>query len=140
MERRMMVLPPAAKTREPEASWSSWPAGAPRRRGSPDPELVEQARRRSFTAKYKLEILAKADACTAPGEVGELLRCCATRAAYALDPGELARVTPQGSILADAVEALGIAVRAWALRFGSQHPGEWERAAVRRIAEPQLLR
>jgi hypothetical protein len=42
--------------------------------GVPDPELVEQATRRSFTAKYKLEILAKADACTKPGEIGELLR------------------------------------------------------------------
>ena len=40
----------------------------------PDPELVEQAKRRSFTAKYKAEILAKADACTKPGEIGELLR------------------------------------------------------------------
>ena len=40
----------------------------------PDPELVEQAKRRSFTAKYKLQILARADACSAPGEVGELLR------------------------------------------------------------------
>jgi hypothetical protein len=40
----------------------------------PDPELVEQAKRRSFTAKYKLGILAKADACSRPGEVGELLR------------------------------------------------------------------
>ena len=42
--------------------------------GVPDPELVEQGKRRSFTAKYKLEILAKADACTKPGEIGELLR------------------------------------------------------------------
>jgi transposase len=42
--------------------------------GVPDPELVAQAKRRSFTAKYKLEILAKADACTKPGEIGELLR------------------------------------------------------------------
>jgi transposase len=42
--------------------------------GVPDPELVEQAKRRSFSAKYKLEILAKADACTKPGEVGGLLR------------------------------------------------------------------
>jgi transposase len=42
--------------------------------GLPDPELVEQAKRRKFTAKYKLEILTKADACTKPGEVGELLR------------------------------------------------------------------
>jgi transposase-like protein len=40
----------------------------------PDPELVEQAKRRSFTAEYKARILAKADACTQPGEVGELLR------------------------------------------------------------------
>jgi transposase InsO family protein len=42
--------------------------------GVPDPELVEQAKRRPFSAKYKLEILANADACTRPGEVGELLR------------------------------------------------------------------
>jgi len=42
--------------------------------GVPDPELVEQAKRRSFTAKYKARILAEADACTRPGEVGELLR------------------------------------------------------------------
>jgi transposase len=42
--------------------------------GVPDPELVAQAKRRKFTAKYKLEILEQADACTAPGEIGELLR------------------------------------------------------------------
>jgi transposase-like protein len=40
----------------------------------PDPELVEQAKRRTFTAEYKARILAEADACTRPGEVGELLR------------------------------------------------------------------
>ena len=43
--------------------------GAPGPAGVPDPELVDQAKRRTFTAKYKLEILAKADACTRPGEV-----------------------------------------------------------------------
>jgi transposase len=42
--------------------------------GVPDPELVEQAKRRSLTAEYKARILAEADACTRPGEVGELLR------------------------------------------------------------------
>ncbi len=42
--------------------------------GGADPELVERAKRRSFTAKYKARILAEADACTRPGEVGELLR------------------------------------------------------------------
>jgi transposase len=39
-----------------------------------DPELVEQAKRRSFTAEYKAKILAQAEACTRPGEVGALLR------------------------------------------------------------------
>ena len=39
----------------------------------PDPEVPERARRRTFTAKYKLEILAAYDA--APdGEKGALLR------------------------------------------------------------------
>ena len=42
--------------------------------GVADPELVEQAKRRSFTAEYKARILAEADACTRPGEVGGLLR------------------------------------------------------------------
>jgi hypothetical protein len=40
----------------------------------PDPELVERAKRRTFTADYKAGILAEVDACTRPGEVGELLR------------------------------------------------------------------
>src|SRR6201997_104329 len=40
----------------------------------PDPELVEQAKRRNFTAEYKARIVAEADACTRPSEVGELLR------------------------------------------------------------------
>jgi len=41
---------------------------------APDPELVEQASRRRFTAEYKLRIVREADACTEPGEVGALLR------------------------------------------------------------------
>lgn len=39
----------------------------------PDPEVPERARRRTFTAKYKLEILAGYDA-AADGEKGALLR------------------------------------------------------------------
>src|SRR5919197_6685187 len=50
------------------------PEGVPGPGEVPDPELVEQARRRTFTAEYKARILAEADACTRPGEVGELLR------------------------------------------------------------------
>lgn len=40
----------------------------------PDPEVPEKKRRRKFTAKYKLRILAEADVCTNPGELGALLR------------------------------------------------------------------
>jgi len=42
--------------------------------GVPDPELAEKARRRRFTAAYKLKIVVAADACTRPGEIGALLR------------------------------------------------------------------
>jgi transposase len=51
-----------------------YPSGRAAPVGVPDPELVEQAKRRSFTAEYKARILAEADACTQPGEIGELLR------------------------------------------------------------------
>jgi transposase len=44
------------------------------REGVPDPELVEKAKRRTFTAEYKQRILRQAEACTRPGEIGALLR------------------------------------------------------------------
>jgi transposase len=40
----------------------------------PDPEVTARHTRRRFTTHYKLEILRKADACTRPGQIGELLR------------------------------------------------------------------
>lgn len=40
----------------------------------PDPEVPVKKPRRKFTAKYKLHILQEAENCTAPGEVGALLR------------------------------------------------------------------
>ena len=42
--------------------------------GVPDPELVERASRRRFTAAYKLSIVREADRCSKPGEIGALLR------------------------------------------------------------------
>jgi transposase-like protein len=39
-----------------------------------DPEVLENKPRRKFTAKYKLDILRKADSCTEPGQIGTLLR------------------------------------------------------------------
>jgi len=48
---------------------------APEKRSDrPDPEVPEKTSRRRFTAKYKLDVLKKADACTHPGELGALLR------------------------------------------------------------------
>ena len=41
---------------------------------APDPEVMAQAERRHFTAEYKLRVLAEADACTKPGQIGALLR------------------------------------------------------------------
>jgi transposase len=49
-------------------------AARPGRERVPDPELVEKAKRRTFTAEYKLKILKQADACTLPGEIGAMLR------------------------------------------------------------------
>src|SRR6202521_5245246 len=41
----------------------------------PDPEVVAKAKRRKFTAKYKQQILTKADAAAGePGAIGALLR------------------------------------------------------------------
>jgi hypothetical protein len=57
----------------------------------------------------------------------ELIRAHFTRCALVLDPG-LGPVLPAGSDLADALEAIAVAVRAWVLRFG---PGEpWRIAGV----------
>ena len=40
----------------------------------PDPEVLEKATRRRFSAVYKLRILQQVDACTEPGQIGALLR------------------------------------------------------------------
>ncbi len=41
---------------------------------TPDPEVVPRAARRRFRAAYKRQIVAEAEACTKPGEIGDLLR------------------------------------------------------------------
>jgi transposase len=40
----------------------------------PDPEVVPKAKRRKFSAEYKLRILDEVDSCTEPGQIGALLR------------------------------------------------------------------
>ena len=40
----------------------------------PDPEVVPRAKRRQFSAKYKLQILEEVDQCDQPGQIGAVLR------------------------------------------------------------------
>jgi len=40
----------------------------------PDSEVVPQAKRRHFSAQYKLRILTEVEQCTQPGEIGAILR------------------------------------------------------------------
>jgi transposase len=67
----------------------------------PDPEVKPKSKRRTFTVGYKLSILAEADRCTEPGEVGALLRreglysSNLTAWRRQRDAGELARGAPK---------------------------------------------
>jgi len=47
---------------------------APAAAARPNPEVPSKARRRTFTAAYKLRILREAERCTTPGAIGALLR------------------------------------------------------------------
>ncbi len=42
--------------------------------GPPDPEVAEKAKRRRFSAEYRLRIVREADSCKESGEIGALLR------------------------------------------------------------------
>ena len=67
-------------------------------------------------------------------ERAEEIRALFTRCAVVLDP-ELVPVMPAGSGVADAVEAIAVAGRAWVLRFGSGEP--WQIAS--RLSGGMLL-
>jgi len=67
----------------------------------PETEVSDKARRRRFTAKYKLRILREAAACSQPGEVGALLRREGLYSSHLTswrkqaERGELAGLTPR---------------------------------------------
>ena len=80
--RRSPTVLPAAERGEAERSEAGRSAAAgktvapePPTPPRPDPEVVADAKRRTFTAEYKLRILAEADAAAAqPGAIGALQR------------------------------------------------------------------
>jgi transposase len=75
----------------------------------PDPEVVARARRRQFTAAYKLRILAEADSCSASGQIGALLR---REGLYSSHLTEWRRQRTQGTLAALAPQRRGRPVTA----------------------------
>lgn len=77
-----LTVLPAAERREAERSEADRSAAAgktvatePATPFRPDPEVIADAKRRTFSAEYKQRILAEADAAAAhPGAIGALLR------------------------------------------------------------------
>ena len=67
----------------------------------PDPEVVPRAKRRQFSAEYKLRIVTEADHCTQRGEIGALLRREGLYSSHLTtwrkqrDQGQLQGLTPQ---------------------------------------------
>lgn len=70
----------------------------------PDSEVSERAHRRQFTAAYKLRILEEADACSAPGQLGALLR---REGLYSSHLSEWRRLRSQGTLAALAPQRRG---------------------------------
>jgi transposase len=62
------------------------PGGMP---SPPDPEVPEKAKRRRFSAEYKLAILREADACTEPGQIGALQALARKRGPKPADPARV---------------------------------------------------
>lgn len=67
----------------------------------PEVEVDPKAHRRQYSAKYKLDIVKRAEACTAPGSLGALLRAEGLYSSHLStwrrqrDAGELAGLTPK---------------------------------------------
>jgi transposase-like protein len=67
----------------------------------PDPEVEARAKRRQFSAKYKVRILNEADQCSQRGEIGALLRREGLYSSHLTtwrsqrDRGKLAGLTPK---------------------------------------------
>jgi transposase len=67
----------------------------------PEIEMDPKARRRQFSAKYKLDVLKRAEACQAPGSLGAMLRAEGLYSSHLAtwrrqrDAGELAGLTPK---------------------------------------------
>jgi transposase len=62
------------QAREPTGTVAALLSNAQGHPARPDTEVLDKPVRRRFTADYKRRILAQANACTGPGDIGKLLR------------------------------------------------------------------
>ena len=70
-----MFLPNLEQPMSPAHKNGNAPGALPQTVPSqPDPQVTQRAARRSFTAADKLRLLAEAEACNQPGQLGALLR------------------------------------------------------------------
>jgi len=72
-------------------------SGGTSKASRPDAEVPDKAKRRHFSAPYKLRVLEEADACREPGEVGALLR---REGLYSSHLAEWRRARREGSLKA----------------------------------------
>ena len=86
---------------EPDRDAGGSPGARERAATPPDPEVTPRARRRRFSAAYKLKIVEAADRCSKPGEIGALLRREGLYTSHladwrrARDQGQLAALAPK---------------------------------------------
>jgi transposase len=90
---------------------------------APEPEVVPRAKRRQFSAVYRLRIVEEADCCTARGQIGALLR---REALYSSHLSKWRKQRAHGQLDAWSSQQRGRKPR---------HPSEVEAARLRRENE-----
>lgn len=103
-------------------------AGSERQAAVPEPEVLPRAKRRQFSAKYKLGIVEEADRCTGRGQIGALLR---REGLYSSQLSEWRQQRAKGQL-----EALSSRQRG----RKAQQPSEVELARLQRENEPLRAR
>ena len=95
------VAPGEEMKRARRATGISSPGAPDTTAAGSDTEVLEKPKRRQFPAKYKLQMVEEADACTRQGEIGSLLRREGLYSSHLTtwrrlrDSGALAGLTPR---------------------------------------------
>jgi transposase len=98
-------------------------ADSERQTNVPEPEVEPRAKRRQFSAAYKLRIVEEADRCTEQGQIGALLR---REGLYSSQLSKWRKLRAQGQLDALSPQQRG---------RKAQHPSEVKAARLRRENE-----